>query len=336
MKSKGTVRKIKKRTFEIIQIGTRVDFWSRAFDYFIVFMILLSISVTFMLTFAELSMYADVMEAIEFFTIIVFIIEYALRVWTSDLLYPDLNKQQAAIRFIFSFYGLVELLTIISYFGPLYSNGMIALRIIRVTRILRLFQLNTNSDTFNVVADVLMDKKKQLLSSISMILMLMLAASLCMYGFEHEAQPDIYENAFSGIWWAMSTILTVGYGDIYPITIGGQIMAILIALLGVCVVAIPTGVISAGFVEYDNRMRVEMILKSDKDGLVNREVIAVLNKNARRKRMSVNEYLLFLMVQDAQKAVEEDIPAEKATEKAAEKVAAKAPVRKAPAKKRKK
>ncbi len=332
MKSKGSVKKIKKRTFEIIQIGTRVDFWSRAFDYFISFMILLSISVTFMLTFAELDKYADVMEAIEFFTIIVFIIEYALRVWTSDLLYPHLDKRKAALRFVFSFYGIVELLTIVSYFGPLYSNGMIALRIIRVTRILRLFQINTNSDTYNVVADVLMDKKKQLLSSISMILMLMLAASLCMYGFEHEAQPDIYENAFSGIWWAMSTILTVGYGDIYPITIGGKIMAILIALLGVCVVAIPTGVISAGFVEYDNRMRVETILRSDKDGIVNREVIAALNKNARKKRMSVNEYMLFLMMQDAQKAVEEDVP----MEKAAEKVAEKAPVRKAQTKKRKK
>ncbi|MDE6713936.1 MAG: ion transporter [Lachnospiraceae bacterium] len=326
MRSKGSV---KKRIFEIIQIGTRVDFWSRAFDYFIVFMILLSISVTFMLTYAELSMYADVMEAIEFFTIVVFIIEYLLRVWTSDLLYPDLNKQQAAIRFIFSFYGLVELLTIVSYFGPLYSNGMIALRIIRVTRILRLFQLNTNSDTYNVVAEVLMDKKKQLLSSISMILMLMLAASLCMYGFEHEAQPDVYENAFSGIWWAMSTILTVGYGDIYPITIGGKIMAILIALLGVCVVAIPTGVISAGFVEYDNRIRVETILRSDKDGLVNREVIAALNKNAKRKRMSVNEYLLFLMMQDAQNNVEEKTAAEKVT-------AEKAPTKKVQTKKRKK
>ncbi|MDE6530618.1 MAG: ion transporter [Lachnospiraceae bacterium] len=326
MRSKGSV---KKRIFEIIQIGTRVDFWSRAFDYFIVFMILLSISVTFMLTFAELSMYADVMEAIEFFTIVVFIIEYLLRVWTSDLLYPDLNKQQAAIRFIFSFYGLVELLTIVSYFGPLYSNGMIALRIIRVTRILRLFQLNTNSDTYNVVADVLMDKKKQLLSSISMILMLMLAASLCMYGFEHEAQPDVYENAFSGIWWAMSTILTVGYGDIYPITIGGKIMAILIALLGVCVVAIPTGVISAGFVEYDNKIRVETILRSDKDGLVNREVIAALNKNAKRKRMSVNEYLLFLMMQDAQNNVEEKTAAEKV-------IAEKAPTKKVQTKKRKK
>lgn len=300
MKSKGSIKSVKRRTFEIIQIGTRVDFWSRAFDYFIVFMILLSISVTFMLTFAELDRYAAAMEAIEFFTIVVFIIEYALRVWTSSLLYPDLNRRKAALKFIFSFYGLVELLTIVSYFAPLYSNGMIALRIIRVTRILRLFQINTNSDTYNVVAEVLMDKKKQLLSSVSMILMLMLAASLCMYGFEHDAQPDIFENAFSGIWWAMSTILTVGYGDIYPITIGGKLMAIFIALLGVCVVAIPTGVISAGFVEYDNKMRVETILRSDKDGIVNKEVISALKRSAKKKKMSVNEYLLFLMMQDAQ------------------------------------
>lgn len=311
MKSKGSVNTIRKRTFEIIQIGTRVDFWSRAFDYFIVFMILLSISVTFMLTFAELNKYAALMEAIEFFTIAVFIIEYALRVWTSDLLYPELSRQKAVIQFIFSFYGLVELLTIVSYFGPLYSNGMIALRIIRVTRILRLFQINPNSDTYNVVAEVLADKKKQLLSSMSMILMLMLAASLCMYGFEHDAQPDIYENAFSGIWWAMSTILTVGYGDIYPITIGGKIMAIFIALLGVCVVAIPTGVISAGFVEYDNRMRVEAILKSDKDGIVNKEVISALKRNAKKKAMSVNEYLLFLMMQETQKDATEEIPVKK-------------------------
>lgn len=301
MKSKKSVIQLKKRTFEIIQIGTRVDFLSRAFDYFIVFMILLSITVTFLLTFSELEKYAKLMEAIEFFTIVVFIIEYALRVWTSDLLYPKLNGWRAVSRFTFSFYGLVDLLTIVSYFAPLYSNGMIALRIIRVTRILRLFQINKNSDTYNVVAEVLTDKKKQLLSSISMILMLMLAASLCMYGFEHDAQPDVYENAFSGIWWAMSTILTVGYGDIYPITIGGQIMAIFIALLGVCVVAIPTGVISAGFVEYDNRMRVETILKSDKDGIVNKEVISALKKNAKKKGMSVNEYLLFLMMQDVQK-----------------------------------
>ena len=81
----------------------------------------------------------------------------------------------------------------------------------------------------------------------------MLASSLCMYSVEHDAQPDVFRNAFSGIWWSMSTLLTVGYGDIYPITTLGRIMAICIAYLGVGAVAIPTGIISAGFVEQYQR-----------------------------------------------------------------------------------
>ena len=74
-----------------------------------------------------------------------------------------------------------------------------------------------------------------------------------MYSVEHEAQPAVFRNAFSGIWWSMSTLLTVGYGDIYPITTLGRIMAICIAYLGVGAVAIPTGIISAGFVEQYQR-----------------------------------------------------------------------------------
>ena len=81
----------------------------------------------------------------------------------------------------------------------------------------------------------------------------MLASSMCMYSVEHNAQPDIFRNAFSGIWWSMSTLLTVGYGDIYPVTTLGRIMAIIIAYLGVGAVAIPTGIISAGFVEQYQR-----------------------------------------------------------------------------------
>ena len=74
-----------------------------------------------------------------------------------------------------------------------------------------------------------------------------------MYSVEHTAQPDVFQNAFSGIWWSMSTLLTVGYGDIYPVTTLGRIMAIIIAYLGVGAVAIPTGIISAGFVEQYQR-----------------------------------------------------------------------------------
>ena len=80
-------------------------------------------------------------------------------------------------------------------------------------------------------------------------MILMIGASLCMYSLEHEAQPEVFSNAFSGIWWAASTLLTIGYGDIYPVTIMGKTLGIIISFLGVGMVAIPTGIISAGFVD---------------------------------------------------------------------------------------
>lgn len=287
-----TERGMKKRIFDIIQIGTKVDIPSRMFDYFIVCMIITSISVTFLCTFDELSAYEFVLNGVELFTIIVFIIEYLLRLWTSDLLYPHTSRLTAVMRFCFSFYGIVDLMTIISYFGPLYSNGIVALRMIRVIRIMRLFRVNQSFDAFNIVAGVVIEKRKQLLSSVCMIAMIMLAASLCMYGFEHEVQPEVFDNAFSGIWWAMSTVLTVGYGDIYPVTVGGKIVAIVIALLGVCVVAIPTGVISAGFVEYYARLR------DDTRCFLHEDTLSVLKKEAEKEHMSVNAYVLSLMCHD--------------------------------------
>jgi len=84
---------------------------------------------------------------------------------------------------------------------------------------------------------------------------LMVASSLCMYSLENAAQPEVFSNAFSGIWWAVSTLLTVGYGDIYPITNAGKIVSIFITFLGVGMVAIPTGIISAGFVDQFSRIK---------------------------------------------------------------------------------
>ena len=94
-----------------------------------------------------------------------------------------------------------------------------------------------------------------MLSSVFIILILMLSSSLCMYSLENKAQPEVFTNAFSGIWWAASTLLTVGYGDIYPVTTMGKIFGIFIAFLGVGMVAIPTGIISAGFVDQYSRLK---------------------------------------------------------------------------------
>ena len=135
----------------------------------------------------------------------------------------------------------------------LYPEGFIIFRMLRVARIFHLFRLNAKYDSFNIITTVLYEKRNQIISSVFIVMVLMLASSMCMYSVEHNAQPDIFRNAFSGIWWSMSTLLTVGYGDIYPVTTLGRVMAICIAYLGVGAVAIPTGIISAGFVEQYQR-----------------------------------------------------------------------------------
>ncbi len=239
-------REKKKRIFDIIQIGKREDFVSRAFDLFIVVVIFVNIAVLFIETFDAAAEYAEVLRLVEMVTIMIFGIEYLLRIWTAEYLYPKKSRGKAILRFLVSFDGIVDLCTILPFF---FLSGFIALRMLRVVRIFHLFRINAYYDSFNVITSVLSEKKNQIISSVFIILILMMASSLCMYSAEHEVQPEVFRNAFSGIWWSMSTILTVGYGDIYPVTILGRIMAMVISFLGVGAVAIPTGIISAGFVE---------------------------------------------------------------------------------------
>lgn len=242
--------KIKKRIFDIIQIGNRSDLASRLFDQLIVVVIVLNLAVTFLSTFDELKPLYCVFDVIELVTIIIFTIEYVLRIYTAGLLYPEKTYGRAVISFIFSFYGLIDLLAFMPYYLPIFFPvGIVAFRMFRVLRIFRLFKINAQYDAFNVITDVIKEKKTQIISSTVMILIFVLAASMTMYSVENPAQPENFKNAFSGIWWAVSTLLTVGYGDIYPITPAGQILAIIMAFLGVGMVAIPTGIISAGFVE---------------------------------------------------------------------------------------
>lgn len=250
------MKKFKERIFHIIQIGDKSDIPSRVFDIFIVLVIIINLFATFFETFEESIPYQGILDGVELVTIIIFTVEYILRLWTADLLYPDKKRLAASVAFIFSFYGLVDLITFFPFYLPMViPSGVVAFRVFRVIRIFKLFKINTNYDAFNVIVDVINEKKNQILSSFCLILILMIASSLCMYSLEHEAQPENFKNAFSGIWWSVSTVLTVGYGDIYPVTVMGKVMAIVISFLGVGIVAIPTGIISAGFVEQYTKVK---------------------------------------------------------------------------------
>ncbi|MBR5968662.1 MAG: ion transporter [Lachnospiraceae bacterium] len=261
----NTKRLTKRKIFDIIQIGNVGDLPSRLFDIILTVVIVASLAATIMSTYGEFSKYETVLEAVELVTVILFTIEYILRVWTSDILYPDKSRAAAAFAFIFSVTGIVDLLTFFPYYLPIFfPAGAVAFRMFRVIRIFRLFSINSRYDAFSVILDVLNEKKKQIFSSVIMVSILMIASSLCMYSLEHEAQPETFKNAFSGIWWSASTLLTIGYGDIYPITVGGKVMAIVISFLGVGMVAIPTGIISAGFVESYSKLNRIAFVEEDK------------------------------------------------------------------------
>lgn len=242
----------KKRIFDIIQIGQKHDLQSRLFDFITVIAIFLNSSMLFLETFDELQPFYNIFGAIELATVAFFCVEYLLRIWTAEFLYPNCSRDKAVIKFLFSFDGIVDLLTILPFF---YLSGFVAFRMLRVIRIFHLFRINAAYDSFNVITSVLYQKRNQILSSIFIVLILMLASSLSMYSVEHEVQPEVFRNAFSGLWWSISTIFTVGYGDIYPITALGRMLGIFTTFLGVGAVAIPTGIISAGFVEQYTQMQ---------------------------------------------------------------------------------
>ena len=249
------MKQLKRRLFEIIQLGYKEDRLSCACDYLIVLAIIANLAVLVINTFEiseKIQIYLDTVEAA---TVVIFVVEYILRIITADLLYPDRGPVRSRLRFIFSLEGMIDLLALLPYFFLMLPAGIVAFRILRVFRVFRLFRINAQYDAFNVVLDVLRDKKEQIFSSVVLIFILMLASSVAIYSLEHEAQPEAFSNAFSGMWWSVSTLLTVGYGDIYPITIAGRIFTIITAFLGVGMVAIPTGIISAGFVERYTRLK---------------------------------------------------------------------------------
>ena len=270
------MNKYKKKIFDMIEIGNKGDSISRAVDVIIVLAIVLNLFAILADTFEEMQAYHGLFEVLELVTVIIFTVEYILRVWTSEYLYEGrgYSKGKSALFFIFSFYGIIDLLSFLPYYLPLlFPAGLVVFRLLRVFRIFRLFKINAQYDAFNVITSVLNDKKTQLVSSTCLVLILMVASSLGMYSLEHDAQPDVFRNAFSGMWWSVSALLTVGYGDIYPITAAGKILGIISAFLGVGMVAIPTGIISAGFVEQYTKLR-----SSDnyiQDDSVKSEIISV-------------------------------------------------------------
>lgn len=254
---KNTWPVIRQRLYRMVAVGVVDEPLNRFYDILNLVTLILNIVVTLLQTYPKLmTVCGPELKICEQVTVAFFAVDYGLRMLTARCATPQRSEGKSLLKYSFSAAGIIDLLSWLPYYLPIFfPYGAAVFRMFRIIRIFKLFRINAYYDSLNVITEVLYSKKQQLLSSVFIIFVMMIASSLCMYSLEHNAQPEVFDNAFSGIWWAASTLLTVGYGDIYPVTTAGQIVGIIITFLGVGMVAIPTGIISAGFVEQYSRLK---------------------------------------------------------------------------------
>lgn len=243
-------KRIKKRAYEIIEVAKDGDTISKIVDILIVSLIIVNVVMVIADTFSLPDGLRTVMDVIETVSVVIFTAEYIVRLWTADLHFGILPPIRAKIKYILSFQSLIDILALLPFYLPfLFPINLVVLRIFRVFRLLRLFKVNHYTKALASIAEVFRKKANQLISSMLVVALLMVIASVLMYNVEHDVQPEVFDNALSGLWWAVATLTTVGYGDIYPITPLGKVLSAVIALLGIGLVAVPTGIITAGFSE---------------------------------------------------------------------------------------
>jgi voltage-gated potassium channel len=243
--------------YSLIRDDGENDFAASIFDGIIISLIAVNVLLVILDTFNGFPAWVLTMfRRCETVSVIVFTLEYAARLWTSDYMRPTMPPFVARLRYVVSFMALVDLLAILPFYLPfIFHVDMRVLRMIRLLRLLRILKANRYTSALAVIGEVVKRKASQLVSAMVVVIFLMVIASVLMYNVECLAQPSVFENAFSSLWWCVATLTTVGYGDIYPITPVGKVLSGVIALLGIGLVAIPTGVISAGFVEETNAVK---------------------------------------------------------------------------------
>lgn len=242
--------KIKKRIYEIIEKAQGIDKTSKVFDWFIMTVILLSIFSIIIESFdIKNEKVIFLLKSFEIISVIIFTIEYALRVWTSDLVDKERKPILSRIKYMVSFYGLVDLMAILPFYLPMFvAVDLRFIRILRLFRIFRLLKMNRYTNSISLIKKVIRSKKEELFVTIFSASILILLSSCIMYYIEKNAQPNQFGNILSTMWWSVATLTTVGYGDIYPVTPLGKIISGLIAVLGMGIIALPTGIISSGFI----------------------------------------------------------------------------------------
>ena len=218
----------------------------RRFDVFIYILIIVNILAMIIESHDSIKLkFEKIFYYFELISISIFSFEYLFRIY--------INYREAQCKgvkkYVFSFFGIIDLVSIL----PFYIKEFVLLdgrffRILRLFRLSRIFKLGRESKSLKLFIKALGSVKNELYFTLFLSLLTILFSASAIYFLEHDAQPEVFSSITASIWWATVSLATVGYGDIVPITLWGKVFASIISLIGIGVVAIPTGIISASFV----------------------------------------------------------------------------------------
>jgi voltage-gated potassium channel len=248
--------KIRRRTWEIVEVAKPGDIASRVFDISILTLIFLNVLAVIVGSVPSVQeRYATFLDVFETVSVMIFTVEYLARVWscTADSRFarPIIGR----IRFSVRPMPVVDLLAIVPFYLPFLGVDLRSLRVLRLLRILRVAKVGRYYSSLDLIQRVLKAKKEELILTFALMALLLVVSSSVLYYCENTAQPDDFSSIPAAMWWAVSTLTTVGYGDMYPVTSLGKICACIIAVLGIGMFALPTGILGAGFVEEVQKSR---------------------------------------------------------------------------------
>ena len=244
--------KLQQRLARMFDDNLHTEQWKNYVDYLIMFMILLSTVEVFMSTFEWGPTMRSILYVVDVITLVFFTVEVALRIWTAPLLFPADKAWKSRLRYCTSFYGIIDLLSTVPFYAQwLIPMPVSALKALRTFRIIRLFRITRYLRSFKLLTGAIASKRHELVISSQFLVIVTIILSLILYYAEHEVQPEVYNDGFVSVIWAFAQYIgdPGEFAANPPITSVGKVVACLVGIMGIAIVAVPAGIIGAGFTE---------------------------------------------------------------------------------------
>ena len=263
---------MRKRVYDIFEMTDPQDLLTRAFSFFIISLISLNLICIVLESIPELDLlYRNEFLAIEIVSTIIFALEYSLRLWSCvESKTSNKSPLKSRVGYALSPLAIVDLLAFLPSILQLIFPG-IDLRFLRVLRLLRVFKLTRYFTSFELLLNVLHEERKNLAGIFFLLIVILTLAASALYLVEKDIQPDKFGSIPQSMWWAIAALTTVGYGDVYPLSAAGQILGSLVTIVGIGMVALPSGILASAFSEQMRRKRESLQLAID-DALIDGDI----------------------------------------------------------------